>query len=370
MAAAAKPKPKFSYSISPDSGSDSHDNYTSGTATHQLVLSGTGAKNDQITVSYADPVTHTITKLTTTVQADGNWSISTGSLAEGSYNFSITEKGTLKTSITSPPWVVDTHTNVTIANTASLTDQNTLPLTGTAELGDAIKVTYIDPVTHQTVTVGTTTTDSSGHWSLPTGVLSDNHYTFTATATDRAGNTATSTYSTTVDTTPPGVTNITSASADQNYHTGDGIDITLAFDETLHVTGTPTLSLNSGGTATYTGGDGTNTLTFHYTVAAGETTTDLNVAGLVLGSGVSIQDSAGNDVSLTLPASHTTGALDTNKDIVISSPTITYLTGTDTASDGIATLGEPSISADGHYVTFYSNASNLTGTADANGNIN
>ena len=148
MAAAAKPKPKFSYSISPDSGSDSHDNYTSGTATHQLVLSGTGAKNDQITVSYADPVTHTITKLTTTVQADGNWSISTGSLAEGSYNFSITEKGTLKTSITSPLWVVDTHTNVTIANTASLTDQNTLPLTGTAELGDAIKVTYIDPVTH------------------------------------------------------------------------------------------------------------------------------------------------------------------------------------------------------------------------------
>ena len=27
----------------------------------------------------------------------------------------------------------------------------------------------------------------------------------------------------------------------------------------------------------------------------------------------------------------------------------------------------PSISADGHYVTFYSDASNLTGTADANG---
>jgi hypothetical protein len=180
-------------------------------------------------------------------------------------------------------------------------------------------------------------------------VLSDNHYTFTATATDRAGNTATSTYSTTVDTTPPGVINITSASANQSYHTGDGIDITLALDETVHVTGTPTLSLNSGGTATYTGGDGTNTLTFHYTVAAGETTTDLNVSELVLASGVSIQDSAGNDVHLTLPASHTTGALDTNKDIVISSdPTITYLTGTDTASDGHSdSYGEPSISADG-----------------------
>jgi hypothetical protein len=133
MAAAAKPKPQFSYSISPDSGSYSHDNYTSGTANHRLVLSGTGAKNDQITVSYADPVTHTITKLTTTVQADGTWNISTGSLAEGSYSFSITEKGVLKTSITSPPWVVDTHTNVAIANTASLTDHNTFPLTGTTD---------------------------------------------------------------------------------------------------------------------------------------------------------------------------------------------------------------------------------------------
>jgi hypothetical protein len=197
-------------------------------------------------------------------------------------------------------------------------------------------------------------------------MLSDNHYTFTATATDRAGNTATSNYSTTVDTTPPGVTNITSAAADQHYHPGDGIDITLAFDENVHVTGTPTLSLNSGGTATYTGGDGTNTLTFHYTVAAGETTTDLNVTELVLGSDVSIQDSAGNDASLTLPASHATGALDAIKDIVIGS-TITYLTDTDTPSNGSSGNGESSISADGHYVTFYSGASNLTGTADANG---
>jgi hypothetical protein len=40
------------------------------------------------------------------------------------------------------------------------------------------------------------------------------------------------------------------------------------------VTGTPTLTLNSGVTASYTAGDGTNALTFHYTVAAGESTTD------------------------------------------------------------------------------------------------
>ena len=40
----------------------------------------------------------------------------------------------------------------------------------------------------------------------------------------------------------------------------------------MTVTGTPTLTLNDGGTATYTGGSGTNALTFSYTVAAGQNT--------------------------------------------------------------------------------------------------
>ena len=39
--------------------------------------------------------------------------------------------------------------------------------------------------------------------------------------------------------------------------------------------GTPTLTLNDGGTATYVGGSGTNALTFSYTVAAGQNTAAL-----------------------------------------------------------------------------------------------
>ena len=39
--------------------------------------------------------------------------------------------------------------------------------------------------------------------------------------------------------------------------------------------GTPTLTLNDGGTATYTGGSGSNALTFSYTVAAGQNTAAL-----------------------------------------------------------------------------------------------
>ena len=48
--------------------------------------------------------------------------------------------------------------------------------------------------------------------------------------------------------------------------------------EVVTVTGgTPTLTLSDGDTATYTGGSGTNALTFSYTVAAGDAASNLTV---------------------------------------------------------------------------------------------
>ena len=48
--------------------------------------------------------------------------------------------------------------------------------------------------------------------------------------------------------------------------------LTLNLSEAVTVAGgTPTLTLNDGGTATYSGGSGTNALTFSYTVAPGRT---------------------------------------------------------------------------------------------------
>ena len=49
---------------------------------------------------------------------------------------------------------------------------------------------------------------------------------------------------------------------------GNTITLTVDFSAAVTVSGTPTLSLNDGGTATYTGGSGTSALTFSYTVAA------------------------------------------------------------------------------------------------------
>ena len=62
--------------------------------------------------------------------------------------------------------------------------------------------------------------------------------------------------------------------------------------------GTPTLTLNDGGTATYTGGSGTNALTFSYTVAAGQNTPDLAVTAVNLDT-ATVTDGAGNAANLT-----------------------------------------------------------------------
>ena len=88
---------------------------------------------------------------------------------------------------------------------------------------------------------------------------------------------------------------------------GKVLTLTLNMSEAVTVTGTPTLTLNDGGTATYIGGSGTSALTFSYTVGAGQNTAALAVTG-VTGT---ITDLAGNALSTaglpeTLPASSST----------------------------------------------------------------
>ena len=63
--------------------------------------------------------------------------------------------------------------------------------------------------------------------------------------------------------------------------------------------GTPTLTLNDGGTATYTGGSGTDALTFSYTVAAGQNTSALAATAVNLNC-ATITDGAGNAANLSL----------------------------------------------------------------------
>ena len=51
-----------------------------------------------------------------------------------------------------------------------------------------------------------------------------------------------------------------------DYDTGQVLTLTLNMSEAATVTGTPTLTLNDGGTASYVSGSGSSTLVFSYTV--------------------------------------------------------------------------------------------------------
>lgn len=103
------------------------------------------------------------------------------------------------------------------------------------------------------------------------------------------------------DTTRPTVLGLTTSGAgiskgNGTVHAGDTVTLTLKFSEVVNVSGTPTLSLNDKGTASYVSGAGTDTLQFKYTVAAGQNTADLAIKGYNL-SGV--KDKAGNALSLS-----------------------------------------------------------------------
>ena len=83
--------------------------------------------------------------------------------------------------------------------------------------------------------------------------------------------------------------------------------------------GTPTLTLNDGGIATYTSGSGSNALTFSYTVAAGQNTAALAATAVNLNS-ATVTDGAGNAANLSL-----TGLTQSGPQIDTTTPTISSL---------------------------------------------
>jgi Ca2+-binding RTX toxin-like protein len=135
----------------------------------------------------------------------------------------------------------------------------------------------------------------------------------------------------------PTVVSITSSTPDGSYAAGSLIPITIAFSEAVNVTGSPTLALNSGGSATYTSGSGTNTLTFNYTVGAGENVSDLDYSSISALTGGTIQDAATNNANLTLSSPGTANSLGANKNIVVDAiaPTLTNSNKTENEDNNI-----------------------------------
>ncbi|WP_182422050.1 Ig-like domain-containing protein [Aureimonas sp. ME7] len=165
----------------------------------------------------------------------------------------------------------------------------------------------------------------------------------------------------------PTVTGVSSSTADGSYSAGSVVSIQVAFSEAVTVTGTPQLFLETGAVdryINYTGGSGTSTLTFNYTVQAGASSADLDyhsVSALGLNGGA-IKNAANVSAVLTLPTPGAPGSLGFGKNIVLdttapAAPTgLALAAGSDTGkstTDGITSDATPTV----------------TGTAEANATV-
>ncbi len=117
--------------------------------------------------------------------------------------------------------------------------------------------------------------------------------------------------------------------------------------------GTPTLTLNDGGVATYTGGSGTSALTFSYTVGAGQNTADLAVTAYNANGGT-ISNGAGTAATMTGAVTNQAGTLQ----IDTTTPVISAIA--ETPSSGDLNAGKTVT-----YTLTMSEAVNVTRHADA-----
>ncbi|SVA25118.1 uncharacterized protein METZ01_LOCUS77972, partial [marine metagenome] len=243
--------------------------------------------------------------------------------------------GATLTSTTDASTVIVDKTAPTASNVTILSsnDNNTQATTG-----DTIKVSLTSnealsslsdvKIAGQTISASnivSTTNTSWNFWYVIQGGEPDGNVDFTFTANDIAGN------GTTVNTPNSGSVSfsanpkilwVTSTNYNGSYNAGNVIGITVHFIESVYVTGTPQLTLETGSpdaVVGYTSGSGTNTLRFDYTVSESDSSVDLSyTSGNALAlNGSSIQDSAGNNAVLTLPEPGSVYSLSYNKNIII-----------------------------------------------------
>ena len=200
------------------------------------------------------------------------------------------------------PLVIDTTTTVPVVTEKLFADtgkSNTDLITSKSALTGTAGVNAVVTLLENGLKLGTAAANASGVWNWTSITLAEGAHTIVAKETNQAGASGTASLTFSLDTSAPKVTKVTATPANADLGIAKAVTFKLSMSEAVAVTGVPVLSLNDGGTASYTGGSGTSTLTFRYTVAAGQNTTDLAVTGASLPSGVAITDAAGNQANLS-----------------------------------------------------------------------
>jgi outer membrane protein OmpA-like peptidoglycan-associated protein len=230
----------------------------------------------------------------TTANGAGDWSITVGiALGDGSHAVSIYSEdvagnrstettGSISIDTVAPPAPVISGISDDSATAGDgITNDDTLVFSGTAEADAAVEVFL------GAGSIGTTSADGSGNWSLDyTGTaISDGDYTVTATATDAVGNTgpASGGFDLTVDTAAPVAPTLAQDGQTLNDNTPDlsgtaeaDSDVTVTLNGTDSYTTTADGSGNWSLTVSTGLGEGVHTVEVVSTDAAGNSN---NVSG-------------------------------------------------------------------------------------------
>ncbi len=234
-----------------------------------ITITGTTVEGSTVTLTQNDNVLTS----TVTIDSDGTWSVDV-TLIQGANTFTATatdQAGNISD--------VSNSVTVTLDNTApvapvitpptTLTNENTITITGTTVEGSTVTLTQNDNVLTSTVTI-----DSDGTWSVDVTLIQGAN-TFTATATDQADNISDVSNSVTVtlDNAAPIIT-LTGANpqtielgvdyTELGATTDDGSDVSVDSSAYRNVVGTYII--------TYTATDGTNQATVTRTVNVVDTT--------------------------------------------------------------------------------------------------
>lgn len=234
--------------------------------------------------------------------ADGTWTLLAGTITLVGGQNAITADFTDVAGNTSQAQGFVTVNLVSIVATVDdlVTSDQTPVITGTVSIVPATVTVTVNGLDYSIVT-------SSSNWSIEvTDTLPYDTYTVDVSATGPNGTTDTATGSLTVeDTIAPQILSVTAPAADV-YTIDDVMSIVVQFDEPVNVTGIPFIPVAIGGETRnfyYSGGTGTDTLTFSYTVIVGDNGIGISIGALDLDGGT-IADQASNNASLfyTSPA--------------------------------------------------------------------
>ncbi|EHA1125964.1 hypothetical protein FG475_12595, partial [Vibrio navarrensis] len=284
-----------------DTGASNTDNITNDTTP---TFSGTAESGSTVTL-YSDQVGGGATSIGSATATDGNWQITTDTLAAG-VTHAITAKATdsannvsssssalsvtIDTTAPSAPSTPDlaASSDTGTSNTDNLTNDTTPTFIGTGTTGDTVTL-----VSNVDGTIGSAVV-SGGVWSITaSSALTGGDHTITARATDTAGNTADSaSLAITLDTSVPTPTITTPIEGDGKVNAAEDNDVLIA--------GT---GAEAGNSVTVTIHDGANSLS--------RTVTADNTGNWTI-SGSEFDVSSFNNGTLTVTASQSDAAGNTS----------------------------------------------------------